>query len=107
MLARMDPQKMQEMLAGLWQQHRPAILERIEIIERAHQALVAGSLTAAQWQEATSAAHKLAGVLGTFSRQDGTNLARKIENWPTDDQGLPTDSEALKSEISALRNAIS
>ena len=38
-----------------------------------------GSLTAEQREQASSAAHKLAGVLGTFGLDEGTNLAREAE----------------------------
>ncbi len=97
---------MQEMLATLWQQHQSTIVERLDLIARSHRDLLEGNLDPAAWEEAKSAAHKLAGVLGTFGRAEGSNLARKIENWPTGDDGLPQDPQNLAVSIEALREQI-
>jgi HPt (histidine-containing phosphotransfer) domain-containing protein len=100
------PQKLQEMLAGLWKQHRPAIEERVNILAQACEALRKGQLTAEDREEAQSAAHKLAGVLGTFGRTEGTDLARKIENWLAAPENLPAHSTDLNDALTALRNSI-
>lgn len=98
---------MQEMLAALWQQHQSTIMERVEVLEHAHRSLIGGSLTREQWDAAAGAAHKLAGVLGTFGRAEATDLARKVENWPTDANGIPLQAEQLAADIALLRTSIS
>ena len=99
-------EKLQEMLAALWEQHRDTIFERVDLIAAACRSLQNGSLQPDQWEEARSAAHKLAGVLGTFGRKQGTDLARSIENWPINERGLPQDSQRLQTEIEALRASL-
>ena len=100
------PQKFQEMLAALWEQHRPAIEERVNILAQACEALCCGQLTPENREEAMSAAHKLAGVLGTFGRTEGTDLARKIENWLADAETLPTRCNELMAALLSLKRSI-
>ncbi|HXR38526.1 MAG TPA: Hpt domain-containing protein [Terracidiphilus sp.] len=66
-------------LDRLWTQFLPQMQERVEILETAAQAFAAGPLPIERQQEAQAAAHKLAGVLGTFGLTRGTELARELE----------------------------
>lgn len=68
-----------EALDRLWIQFRPQIEERVAAMEAANTALAAGRLHDDQRAAANSAAHKLAGVLGTFGLTRGTILAREAE----------------------------
>jgi DNA-binding response OmpR family regulator/HPt (histidine-containing phosphotransfer) domain-containing protein len=68
-----------DLLARLWEQSQPIITERIETIEAAVLAALAGDLGGEQRREAEREAHKLAGSLGTFGRHEGTRVAREIE----------------------------
>ena len=63
----------------LWVRFLPEIKERIAIIQVAADALAAGTLITSRRQAAYEAAHKLAGVLGTFGLTRGTVLARELE----------------------------
>ena len=63
----------------LWVQHLPQLIERVDILDTAAQAFATGALSVNQHQAAQSAAHKLAGVLGTFGLTRGTVLARELE----------------------------
>lgn len=72
-------EKLQEMLQAMWKTSRPAILERFQTIRDAEKMLAAGSLDDGARKNAESAAHKLAGVLGTFGLPQGTQLASQIE----------------------------
>ncbi len=63
----------------LWQQFQPQLQERVAILQSAAAALADGSLTSEQREQAVAAAHKLAGVLGTFGLAEGTRLAREAE----------------------------
>lgn len=98
---------MQQMLAELWQQHRAAIHERVAIISKATEALSLGSISDAQLEEAQSAAHKLAGVLGTFGRSNGTGLARAIENWLADKENLAAHLPGIKQALTSLQSEVS
>jgi HPt (histidine-containing phosphotransfer) domain-containing protein len=63
----------------LWDRFLPEIKERIAILEETASAVAGGRLTAEDREKAQAAAHKLAGVLGTFSLTRGTVLARELE----------------------------
>lgn len=66
-------------LDRMWAQYLPQVEERVEILAGAAQANAAGPLSADHQKAAQSAAHKLAGVLGTFGLTRGTVLARELE----------------------------
>lgn len=66
-------------LDRIWQRHLPQIEERLAAIELAAAATAAGTLTREQRLAAHSAAHNLAGVLGSFGLAEGTAPARETE----------------------------
>jgi HPt (histidine-containing phosphotransfer) domain-containing protein len=70
---------MSDALDRLWVRFLPQIQERIDKLAAAAQAFTAGSLTEEHRQQAHAEAHKLAGVLGTFGLTRGTDLARELE----------------------------
>jgi HPt (histidine-containing phosphotransfer) domain-containing protein len=65
---------------GLWARFLPDIRDRVSVLESAAKAASEGKLPAKQREAAQSAAHKLAGVLGTFGLTRGTVLARELES---------------------------
>jgi HPt (histidine-containing phosphotransfer) domain-containing protein len=94
-----------EALKLLWLKFLPQMQERVAVLEEAGGALQAGALSAEQRTAAGAAAHKLAGVLGTFGLTEGTNLAREAE---TLFEGSPDAYATRLREIAALlRNVVS
>jgi len=89
-------------LDRLWARFLPEIRERIAVIDAAGQALAAGSLSPGQKEAAASAAHKLAGVLGTFSLARGTELARELELRFSDSPGPADRLASIAAELRAL-----
>ena len=73
-------QQFQQAMMGLWQQHRGAMAERMKALRKAESALTAGAISTEVQQSAAKAAHKLAGVLGMFGQDDGTDTARLLED---------------------------
>jgi HPt (histidine-containing phosphotransfer) domain-containing protein len=63
----------------MWTKFLPQLQERVGILETAAAAFSANQLSLTQQQGANAAAHKLAGVLGTFGLTRGTVLARELE----------------------------
>ena len=63
----------------LWLRFLPEIRDRVATLEAAAAAVAAKKLTAPRREAAKAAAHKLAGVLGTFNLTRGTVLARETE----------------------------
>lgn len=73
------PPVLADALARLWTKFLPEIERRLAVLEDAAQALREGSLSAELRAAAHADAHKLAGSLGTFGLQRGTELARRAE----------------------------
>lgn len=90
-------------LDRLWGQFLPEIRERVAIIEVAATACAAGWLNPEQCQAAHAAAHKLAGVLGTFGLAEGTALARELEAICANNDAPDPRAAEL---VAALRNLV-
>jgi HPt (histidine-containing phosphotransfer) domain-containing protein len=98
--------QMAEALSRLWRQYLPAMEERVAILENAARTLRARELTDDERTAANHAAHKLAGVLGTFGLNKGTVLAREAEiQYSHDADAHPGDAEQL-AEIAAELKAM-
>lgn len=73
------PEQAQATMAAIWAEHREAILERVGVLERAVATLTRRTLDEELRAEAQREAHKLAGVLGTFGFEVGSERAREME----------------------------
>jgi HPt (histidine-containing phosphotransfer) domain-containing protein len=72
-----DP--IEALLAQLWQKNLPIIRERLDLMDKFGSAAVSGSLEEHNRMEALNIAHKLAGSLGMYGYQQGTEVASKME----------------------------
>jgi HPt (histidine-containing phosphotransfer) domain-containing protein len=107
-----DPEiasRMKTMLAQIWRNNVATIIERIATIRLAQASLRQGILDSEQREQARAAAHKLAGVLGTFGVPLGSALARRVEvlleiDRSADPQDAVTLAELLQ-ELAALVDA--
>ncbi len=68
-----------DIIAQLWQKNLPAIRERLELLDQFGSAAGSGSLEEHTRLEALNIAHKLAGSLGMYGYQQGTEVASKME----------------------------
>lgn len=69
-----------EAMNRLWQKFLPQMEERVATMQSAAFRLDSGAaLSAEEQSNAAAEAHKLAGVLGTFGLNEGTELAREAE----------------------------
>lgn len=92
---------------GLWVRFLPDIQERVSTLETAAQAVIDGNLTGTLRETAQAAAHKLAGVLGTFGLTRGTVLARELELTFARESLLRCDTDTKLAEITAeLRSMV-
>lgn len=99
------PPELNAALDRLWKQFLPQIEERVAVLEAASQSLSSDRLTNDQRDGAQAAAHKLAGVLGTFGLTKGTILAREAEMLYSGDADPASAPQLI--EISAqLRSLI-
>ncbi|MEN9222839.1 MAG: response regulator [Thermostichus sp. BF3_bins_97] len=90
-------------LQAAWPSFQPKMLERIQLLETALSHLERGQLPHELREQAHTAAHTLAGSLGTFGFVNGTRLAQEIE------EGLAVPSypiQSLKEKILHLRNEL-
>lgn len=95
-------------LDKLWKQFLPQMNERVDAIDAAVAALADDSLTVDQRAAANSAAHKLAGVLGTFGLTRGTVLAREAEMlFSSESENYDQNLPVLKKIAAQLREIIS
>ncbi|HYL81004.1 MAG TPA: Hpt domain-containing protein [Candidatus Acidoferrum sp.] len=74
-----DPTEDAEYFAGLWDQFKDIVLERVVALEEAAAAVRQGVLGDGMRQRAEMAAHRLAGSLGSIGFPDGSRIALEIE----------------------------
>jgi HPt (histidine-containing phosphotransfer) domain-containing protein len=105
----MDPkltpeESAKKMLAALWERNLPVLRDRLAQLDAAADAAATGTLTPEMREDAAGTAHKLAGSLGMFGYQRGTEFARKLEVLLND----PGSADALTlRELSAsLRESV-
>ncbi len=88
----------------LWVRFLPEIRERVAILEAAAAAVSAKKLSPSRRKAAQAAAHKLAGVLGTFSLTRGTVLARETEvTYSRESAPSPSAGKRLAAIAAELR----
>ena len=98
-------QAFSQALTALWQQHYSTMLERLSCLQRAESALQKGQLNDELRRDASRAAHKLAGVLGMFGRDEGTEVARALEtvlSEPLVKNIQPDNTETVSSLVQQL-----
>lgn len=88
-------------MAELWQKSRCSVLERVRVIECAVLALRLGALTEAGRADAERAAHKIAGVAGTFGYWNASELAREAEAALAEDVKRTPEIIARLGEIAS------
>jgi HPt (histidine-containing phosphotransfer) domain-containing protein len=97
---------MADALDRLWKQYLPTMEERVAILEKAASKLAGQELSDNERAEANNAAHKLAGVLGTFGLTRGTVLAREAEILYSGDNGTDPENAAQLGKIAEWLKAI-
>jgi HPt (histidine-containing phosphotransfer) domain-containing protein len=99
--------KLHELLATLWSRSRQTISERLDVLRATHRTLRTNPTDKTARRSGADAAHKLAGILGTFGLPDGTDLARHIEVMLESATPIrPFDLDALQRTIDQLHQMI-
>jgi HPt (histidine-containing phosphotransfer) domain-containing protein len=95
--------KLHDLLATLWSRSRETISERLDVLRATQRALRANPADKNARRAGADAAHKLAGILGTFGLPEGTNLARHAEVMLESAAPIrPFDLESLQKAIDQL-----
>jgi CheY-like chemotaxis protein len=93
-------------LAGAWTRHAETQTHRITVQERSIVKLLASTLDEDDQRLAAAEAHKLAGILGSFGLEEGSQLAAELEQaWSADDP-WSLDAAALARSVSRLRRVV-
>ncbi|MFN6463557.1 MAG: response regulator [Nostoc sp. DedVER02] len=93
-------QQFQQAMNGLWSQYQGLMTQRMEVLQQAAAELSSDTLTIELRNSAEREAHKLAGVLGMFEQEIGTQIAREIE------QILAKEGDLLAAQKRQLRSLI-
>lgn len=89
-------------LDGLWIRFLPQMQERLRLLQTVVEAIEAGDLPGEERSAAEAAAHKLAGVLGTFGLSEGTALAREAEALWAGDVHPAARLRQITEELAAM-----
>ena len=94
-------------LSSVWEKYRQRSKKYLATLESALEALKKGELSQSDREEATLIAHNIAGNLGTFGFDTGSQLAKELEQLLQTDISQETGSSLqLKSIFNALRQEI-
>lgn len=67
-------------VAALWEKYRPIVEERMAVLEEVGRLVLEGPLEDEVREEARTAAHQLAGKLGSYGFPRGSDLALRLDN---------------------------
>ena len=93
-----------QLITALWERSVPLITERLESLDVACTAAMAGRLSPLMRRGAADTAHKLAGSLGMFGYPRGTEIAREIEHL-LESEGA-ADAVLLRELVMELRASL-
>lgn len=100
-----ESNKVGEMLLAIWRKNYPVMMARLGVLQKACDALNTGSLDEVTRGDAHVAAHKLAGVLGTFGLAEGSDIASRLEASLDPEANAPLDPSFCAS-VARLENMI-
>lgn len=101
-----DQQRTRGKIAKLLEQFRDRFVEQCAVLEQAAMALNANQLTIELQQQAKQEAHKLAGSLGIFGLQQGSQLARTLEQLLQAETLRTTQAEEMLRLVNTLRQEL-
>lgn len=91
-------------MAALWERFRGTTVERVDTLDAAIEVLRSTPDAAEPRIAGSSAAHKLAGSLGTFGFPEASRLARECERILDADAPLgPAELDLLAAHAAAIR----
>ena len=92
---------------ALWHKHLPTIRSRMEVIALGLEALQRGDITEQLQITAAQEAHKLAGSLGAFGLNNGSDAAAEIEKLFSAEEALTdTTMDRLRERFQQLTREI-
>ena len=102
-----SPDKLHRAIDDLWHKHLPLMQSRIEMIRKGLDALRADQLGENLRTQAARSAHHLAGSLGTFGLQSGSDAATEIEKMLSRESAIQhNDAVLLDTYLMQVRQAV-
>jgi DNA-binding response OmpR family regulator/HPt (histidine-containing phosphotransfer) domain-containing protein len=98
--------KVAESVAKVWELFKVHWQDQLSLLRQVSNQLATGDVDQALVKQASIAAHRLVGALGTFGRPEGTEVARRIETLLTDVEPDPSTALHLSNLIERLRQII-
>ena len=100
-----EPADIKAGLTAIWQRSKTTSYSRVALCEKAIVALIGDTLTEDLRKQAEVAAHKLAGMAGTFGFPRVTGLARRIEERLQYSEDIDNEgAKRLRDTVAALRD---
>jgi HPt (histidine-containing phosphotransfer) domain-containing protein len=87
------------LIAELWQRHLPTLRERLDVLDRIAASSGEGSMSEQQREEGIAISHKLAGSLGMYGYQRGTEIASELEQLLRSNPTPQPDITLLTTEL--------
>ena len=97
---------LQQLLQQLWITSQATIAQRLETLQNAQIHMEQNSLDARMRKQAADAAHKLAGILGTFGLPQGSTLALQVETAMEHDATVTLDTKELAAILDELSRLV-
>ncbi|MBF2003056.1 MAG: response regulator [Synechococcales cyanobacterium M58_A2018_015] len=94
-------------IADVWDRFKPRILEQVAVLEQAATAISSQTLTEDLRQQAQQQSHSLAGSLGTFGLETGSQMARSINQLLHRSGWSAAEGQRLRQLVAVLRQTIS
>jgi chemotaxis protein histidine kinase CheA len=95
---------MYDTLESVWSEHEAVTFERVDLVERAIDRLIAGDLPDRERERARGAAHMLAGSVGMFGFERSSHAAHTLEAaLETSETPDAEDAQALREQVSIMR----
>jgi HPt (histidine-containing phosphotransfer) domain-containing protein len=101
-----SPEQLNKEINDLWQKHLPLMRSRIETIQLAVDALRKSRLTQDLRAEAAREAHNLAGSLGTFGLEHGSEAATEIEKLLSEGSSDSVPAEKLSRYLDKVKSQV-
>lgn len=99
--------QLHDLLSTLWSRSRATIGERLDVLRVTLRSLRINPADAQAKKTGADAAHKLAGILGTFGLPEGTELARRTEVMLESSAAIRSyDLDRLQQDIELLHQMI-
>ena len=99
-----EERELEQKVLKLWERYKPLCMERLAVIEEVYAVASSTVLDSELRGKAESAAHKLAGVLGSLGLPEGSKIASEMEALLQPENTVPGQLSHLSELLVSLRS---